>query len=278
MKAYSEKTHAKQVDNFRDLVNFVRAYGLIYNPSKYDLKLPQLETLLLNAQIALNNVTRDKSFYEDIINKRALAFANFRILSTRLVNALQSTDASPMKIKHAKSYHRKIQGKRAKPIDNIPTSLAIQTNAIDAAAMSLPPYTPNITDTTTDTHPYNTSEANITIDNIHSVAQLSYTQLLQHFSGLIAVLKTEATYMPNEVDLQLSTLEAMKDDLASKNDAVSTAIVTLSNARLTRDNTLYNNTNSIYQVSKEIKKYIKSIYTASDAIYMQIRALYFKPK
>lgn len=263
----SEKGHAKHVDNFRDLINFIRAYGARYNPSKNSLKLAQMESALLEAQMHLDNVTNVKSIYEDTVNKRALAFAGLKAFSTRLINALDSTDASPNKIKNAKTYHRKLQGKRASPTSNTITETANLPESTTSLA---------IIDNTNITTLVNTPDANMPIETTISTSQQSYTQQLQHFSGLISVLKTETSYMPNEVELQIATLEAMKNDLSTKNDDVSNAYVAISNARLERDKKLYKNTDSLYEVAMEAKKYIKALFGANSPEFAQIRGLDFQ--
>ena len=265
----SEKGHAKQVDNFRDLVNFIRAYGARYNPSKHNLKLAQMEASLLEAQTILDNVTRIKSLYEDIVNKRALAFNGLKTFSTRLMNALDCTEASPHKMKNAKTYHRKLQGKRATPITNTAAPIEPTTQPDTTTPIG-------IIDNTNITTIVNTPESNMPTENTISASQQSYTQLLQHFSGLIAVIKTETSYMPNEVELQITALDAMKSDLAAKNDEVSMAFVALSNARIERDKKLYKDANSLYKLAIEAKKYIKSIYTSNSLEFSQVRSLDFQ--
>ena len=80
-----------------------------------------------------------------------VAFNNLKSLSTRLVNALQTTDATTQTINDAKTFNRKMQGKKAS---------ASQT-----------PTDPN-------------APAPTTISTI----QQSYDQLIQHLTGLKSIL------------------------------------------------------------------------------------------
>ena len=148
MASTSEVGHAKNVANFQDIIAFVKGYGATYNPSKNSLKLPQLETLYTEAKDSLNNVTAKNTTYNNAVNERVEAFEDLRLLSTRLVNALETTDASDEKIEDAKGFNRKMQGKRASKIE-----------------IPLDPNTP----------------APKTI----SSSQQSYDQLIQHFEGMI---------------------------------------------------------------------------------------------
>ena len=240
MPSTSEVGHAKNVANFQDLIEFVTGYGATYNPSKDALKVPQLEALLTNAQGKLADVVAQNATYNTKVNERQTAFSGLKALSTRLINALQITDATEQVIDDAKGYNRKLQGQR---------SSAIPTTPLDPNAPA---------------------------PNTISTSQQSYTQQLQHFAGLIEVLKSEPTYTPNETDLQTTTLEAKKTELQTKNDEVATAYVEVSNARIARNSTLYTKDDSIFEVASEIKKYIKAVYGTTSPEFAQVKGIEFK--
>ena len=163
-------------------------------------------------------------------------------MSTRLVNALQTTDASDETVNDAKGFNRKMQGKKAS---------STQT-----------PTDPN-------------APAPTTI----STSQQSYDQLIQHFSGLKSVLEAEPTYTPNETELQVATLNAKIADLNTKNTAVATAYTNISNSRIARNETLYTSEDGIYETAGEVKKYVKSVFGASSPQYNQVSGIKFnKPR
>ena len=157
MSNYYETGHAKNVANFQDLIAFCTGYGATYNPTKNALKLPQLNTLFTSGQNALADVVTKNTAYNNAVNARIASFDGLRALSTRLINAFQTTDATTEKINDAKGFNRKIQGKRASKIDT--------------------PVDPN-------------APAPTTISSSHQ----SYDQLIQHFAGLISVLQSEPLY------------------------------------------------------------------------------------
>ncbi|WP_333601391.1 hypothetical protein [Flavobacterium sp.] len=239
MASTSETGHAKNVANFQDLIAFVTGYGTTYNPSKNALKLPQLSTLYSTAQTNLADVVTKNTTYNNKVNERLAAFSNLKSLSTRLVNALEATDASPEKIKDAKGFNRKMQGKRANPTQT--------------------PVDPK-------------ADAPATI----SASQQSYDQLIQHFAGIISVLQSEPSYTPNENDLKITALTTKQADLTAKNSAVATAYTTVSNSRITRDVTLYNTDTGLVDIAGEVKKYIKSIFGASSPEFAQVKGIEFK--
>lgn len=242
MASTSETGHAKNVANFQDLIEFVTGYGATYNPSKNSLKLPQLITLKATAESSLADVITKNTNYNNKVNERITAFSGLKSLSTRLLNALQSTDATPETIGNAKTFNRKMQGKKAS---------STQT-----------PTDPN-------------TPAPTTI----STSQQSYDQLIQHLAGLNSVLEAEASYTPNETDLQVASVNAKIADLTAKNTAVATAYASISNSRIARNETLYSSTTGLVETANEVKKYVKSVFGASSPQFAQVKGIEFrKPK
>jgi hypothetical protein len=240
MASTSEVGHAKNAANFQNLIAFVTAYGDTYNPSKEALKLSNLLVLKDKADLKLAEVVTNNTAYNIKISERQNAFSGLKSLSTRLVNALQTTDATDQIIKDAKGFNRKLQGQRA-------------------SANQTPPADPNTP-----------------APNTISSSQQSYTQQIQHFSGLISVLNSEPSYSPNETDLQIATLQAKLNELTTKNNEVATSYANISNARIARNTTLYSTEGSIFDVASEVKKYIKSIYGASSPEFAQVKGIEFK--
>lgn len=242
MSNYYETGHAKNVANFQDLIAFCTGYGATYNPTKNALKLPQLNTLFTSGQNALADVVTKNTAYNNAVNARIASFDGLRALSTRLINAFQTTDATTEKINDAKGFNRKIQGKRASKIDT--------------------PVDPN-------------APAPTTISSSHQ----SYDQLIQHFAGLISVLQSEPTYTPNENDLKIATLIAKQADMTAKNTALATAYTAVSNSRINRDKVLYKETIGLVPIATDVKKYIKAVFGASSAEYRQVKSIEFtKPR
>ena len=239
----TETGHAKNVANFEDFISFITGYGATYNPTKVPIKLLSLNTLFTTAKADILNVTSKSVAYNNATNARALLFEPLRPLSSRLVNAFSATDATTEMIKDAKAINRKIQGKRAKAVQE-----------------STDPNTP----------------APKTI----SSSQQSFDQLIEHFTKIIELLKTpEANYAPNEVDLKIATLTTQLAALKTANTNVSNAYTAVSNARIARDKTLYKDKTGLYDITAAVKDYVKSIYGTTAPEYKQISKIRFtKPK
>ena len=241
MASTSETGHAKNVANFQDLISFVTGYGATYNPTKNALKLPQLNALLSSSQAGLADVVTKNTAYNNKVNERVNAFSGLKSLSTRLVNALQTTDATIEKIDDAKGFNKKLQGIRAKAVTT--------------------PADPNAPAPTT-----------------LSTSQQSYDQQIQHFAGLISVLQSETSYTPNENDLKIVTLTAKQADLTAKNNGVATAYTNVSNSRIARDTTIYGTDTGLFDIAGEVKKYVKSVFGATSPQFAQVKGIEFTKK
>ncbi|MDD4215542.1 MAG: hypothetical protein PHR81_12100 [Bacteroidales bacterium] len=113
MASTSETGHAKNVANFEDLISYCTGYGTAYNPTKNSIKITAMNTLLTSARNSLQTVKTTKTAYDNGTNAREIAFTNLKKLCTRVVNALEATDATKQTVDDAKTINRKIQGKRA---------------------------------------------------------------------------------------------------------------------------------------------------------------------
>ncbi len=241
MASVSETGHAKNVANLQDLISFVTGYGATYNPTKNALKLPQLNALATASQASLADVVTKNTAYNNKVNERVVAFSNLKALSTRLINALQTTDATTEKVADAKLFNKKLQGIRAKAVTTPPDSNAPAPTTI-------------------------------------STSQQSYDQQIQHLAGIISVLQSETTYAPNENDLKIVTLTAKQADLTAKNNAVATAYTNISNSRISRDTTLYGTDTGLFDIATEVKKYVKSVYGATSPQFAQVKGIIFTKK
>ncbi|UOK42402.1 MULTISPECIES: hypothetical protein [Flavobacterium] len=239
MSSTSETGHAKNIANFQNLIQFVVGYGAAYNPSKNTLKIPQLNTIATNSNTKLADVIAKNTAFNNAVNDRINSFKGLKTLSTRLVNALETTNASKEKIKDAKGFNRKIQGRRASAMQTVSDPSSLAPSKI-------------------------------------STSQQSYDNLIQHFAGLVATLQSEVSFTPNEVELKLTALTAKQADLVAKNIAVASAYTAISNSRISRDKSLYDNGTGLVDTAVEVKKYVKSLFGTSSPEFAQIKGIVFR--
>lgn len=249
MASTSETGNAKNVANFEIVISFCIGYGATYNPSKANLKVPALQTQLASCKANIASVTSTSVAFNNATNARMIAFEGLKKLSTRLVNALDATAATAQVVKDIKTVNAKVQGSKLTKADSGKTAKPIDPN------------TPVV-------------ETDKTI----SVSQQSYSSLVEHFATMITILSAEPTYLPNENDLKIATLNTLLTTLKNTNTGVINTYTTVSNSRVARDQSLYNNTNGLCVTAKEIKMYVKSVYGASSPQYKQISGIEFKSR
>lgn len=242
MASTNETGHAKNVANLEVLIGYCTSYGPTYNPSKASIKLAALSTLHTNAQAALASLKTAKTAYDNATNARETSAAPVKKLCTKIVNALAATDASKLTVDDAKAINMKIQGRRV----NGKTAAKQPEESAEPA-----------------------SENNI------SVSQQSFDNLIDNFAKLTQTLTAEPLYKPNEVELQVATLNTMLTDLKNKNKAVITATANLSNARIARDKILYAEGAGIHDAALSVKQYIKSLFGPTSPQYKQVRGIKF---
>ena len=240
MASTSEIGHAKNLASFQNLIVCVRDYGTTYTTNNPELQLPQLEALSLEAQNALSALIIKRSNYDISVNNRQDIFSGLKKLSTRIMSVLQIARVDKRLMDDAKSYHRKLHGKRAK------TKVKME------------------------------EQVGVALPNRHSVSQQSYTQLMQHFEGLLSILNHAATYNPSSADLQLSNLIAMRADLEFKTQAVVSAESQLINARILRDNILYKRPNALVEIGNAVKLEVRTLFGHNSEEYNKIKKISFK--
>ena len=239
-----ETGHAKNVANFQDLISFCTGYGATYNPSKNALSIANLQTQLTNAQATLQAVKTTQTTFNNVTNTRMDAFKPLKSLATKIINALDATNASAETVKDARTINRKIQGQRATP----------------KSATAPPPVGDPATPP----------------DKTISSSQQSYDQQIEHFSKLMELLSADSNYTPNETELTVTAIQTKLNELKATNTAVIDAYTNWSNSRISRNAALYNPLTGLVNTALDIKKYVKSIFGATSPQYKQVSKLEFK--
>lgn len=112
-----------------------------------------------------------------------------------------------------------------------------------------------------------------------SVSQLSFDRVLDNFEKLIELLKNEPKYNPNEAELKITALDALKGDMKAANKAVLNAAKPYNKALQDRDKELYAAKVGLVDLMVDVKEYVKNAFGVKDARYMQISGLKFtRPK
>lgn len=240
MASTSETGHAKNVATFEDLISFCTGYGAAYQPSRAILQLPALHPQLAAARAVLQAVKTSKTAYDNATNSREIAMEPLKPLTTKIINALMSTDASPQTKDDARTVANKIRG----------------TNKSKGKVKS-------------------GTEASTQVAKTSSTSQQSYDKLVDHFAQLIVILSAEPKYQPNEIQLSLATLNSLHAELTTRNTNVGDAWAGVSNARMNRNNVLYGEVTGLVDVAMAIKNYVKSVFGTKSPQFKQVSGLRF---
>jgi hypothetical protein len=251
MASTSETGHAKNVANFEVLTSSCAGYGPEYNPSNNNIKVAQLQTTLATAKGALLTVKTTGTTFENTRNARevVLAPAPLKKFCTRIVNALDATNATKLTVDDAKTINKKIQGKRA---DNKKSDSA--TPPVEVTGTTPPEI------------------------NQISVSQQSYDSLIDNFNKLVVCVAAETLYVPNENDLKVTALNTALANYKALNTAVINAATPYKNAIISRNKVLYQENLGLVDTALEAKKYVKSVFGATSPQYKQISKIEFKKR
>lgn len=241
MSAVYETGHAKNVANFQTIITYVTAYGASYNPSKASIQLSNLIAAGAAAKAAIVNLNGLLPNYSKAIAAREEAFAPLSKLSTRIFNSLKATDAIEQVIANAETNHRKLTGRRASAKITEAEKLALAAEGKEV--------------------------------NQVSASQQSFDARLNTFDKQIKLLASIPSYAPNEVELQIATLQTLYADLLQKNTTVIAQTIPVHAARITRNEVLYNPETGLAALAKDVKNYVKSVFGARSANYKLISGI-----
>ena len=247
MASTSETGHAKNVANFQKMISFVTGYGTRYNPYTESLKIPSLIKLHTVAIADLNLVKATKTDFDNATNDRAIAFADLKSFSTQVIRMFGSSDVNEKAIQDAEGHNRKIQGRRAKAIEEVmQVPVAEQKELTEAEE-----------------------------DKHISTSQQSYDNLLDNFTELVVTVSAQPEYQPNEEELSAAGLQQKIKLLNTLNNRVIDHYTKWDNARIGRDRTIYNPMTGLKKTALAVKKYVSGIYKTSSKEYKQISSLKF---
>ena len=262
MTSTSETGHAKNVANFRLLIEHLEALGTQYSPSNPAIALTALQHKYDQAVAAMKSHRNIKVAYDDATNNREIHFKNIRSIATRIVNALESSGASDQKVKDAKTIVRKIRGERAsgksktKPGGLQPAEPQNQVTPNENLGQPAAPGG-------TEGNPVTTISA----------SQLSFDHRAENFAKLVEIIQTETLYNPNEAELKVTALQSYNGQLLQSTGAVAGKIAAYTTSIIHRNQELYATDTGLPHLAHDVKSYIKSVYGSTSPQYKAISAI-----
>jgi hypothetical protein len=239
----SESGDKKLLGNFRILIDECAADSG-YNPKNNKLKVPALNTQHTAGDAAVDAVAASRAPNKLAVTARETAYAGMRKLVVRSHNFLKACGVARAIVEDASQIVRKLGSGGRK------------TKVAPAASAG---------GTTTPT------PATVT----RSTSQMSYDNQLGTLQSYLEVVRNIPEYDPNEADLKIAAMDVLADDLAAKNNAVSTTQATLDQARGTRDQLLYLADDSILNTARQVKSYVQAALGSDSQLYKKIKGIRF---
>jgi hypothetical protein len=241
MSVISEGGSAKNLAKFGVVISIVDEMGTLYNPANANISIVLLKAKETEFKAAMTDLINESIPYKNAVNARVLEYEKMSGIAIRVKGALASSGASKEIIKDAKGIVNKIVCRR----------------------------------TTKKPEPDPNNPEGGTV----STSQMGFDDRKGHFELLIALLKGEPLYKPNENDLKVTELEAYIASLEPLNVNVVNTKAALDTKRMDRDVKFYGPGLSLSELTGTVKAYVKSVVGATSPVYKKLAAIkIIKPK
>jgi hypothetical protein len=216
-------SHVKTMQAFGKLKGICTGLGGAYNPGQQNLQVKALTTLQFNAQQVMDEVIEAKTAYDNITNRRELAFRNVRSLASRICYLLRSCGAHPLTLADALASNRMIQGRsRYRTPEPMPQE----------------------------------GEASVK----RRGRSRDYGSMVQYFAQLVETASEEPFYRTDVEELTIESLEQKVVELRSLNELVMKAELKLSQLYKQRKAVLYEDENSLVNIGRAVRHHIRGTF------------------
>lgn len=246
--SFFETGHVKNAANLLKYNQFLATLGTTYNPSNTAITTTAFATLHATAQAKINAIATALTNWKNDQNARETEFDNLNSFSTQLLGALKSTGAPQQTINDFSSLVGKMRG-----------DIEGKLTKADAGKLN--------TSNDGNSNPEETTSK--------STSQQSFDQKLEHFNKMILLLQSVTSYAPNEVQFQLTTLNAKQVTLNTVNDNANNSKSLLTSSRIDRNLFFYDPTTGVLELVKQSKEYIKSVFGAKSQQYKTAQTFRF---
>ena len=171
MASNIETGHAVNVSNFKLMIDKCASFGATYKPSNTDLTIANMTVLWTTGDAAHQTLTTAVQNSKNPINDREILFKPTNKLVTKVLNYFNSTKASKQVKRDAKGLGDRMRGFGVK-VGKLKDGMP------DPASVSK--------------------------------SHQSYVQRGDTFRQLVKLLGSEGNYVPNEVELQVATLDTLE--------------------------------------------------------------------
>ena len=236
MASVSEVGHGKNAANLASGIQILEEMGNLYNPTNPNIFLPNLNTIKAELNNVITVLNTKKPIYKNAVANREILIAPLSKKTTKSLNFFKSLNVSATDKENVASQVKKIRG------DKSPKKINPETTESDAI----------------------------------STSQMSYDNRIANLDTYINQLSSHPQYVPNETEIQVATLQAYHQELATASSQVNAAGNALLTARKNRNEALYTNENNVIKLMQEVKAYLKSLGDAGTPYYKAFVKLKFK--
>lgn len=245
MPSVIETGHTKNVSAFLAFIGFVDGWGADYKPTNPLLALAAIKAQHPLCEKAEKEARDQEKIFDDLVDKRQIAFEPLKPYATRIYNSFISLDIAKETKQGALEINRKIQGKRATPKkDDKPATTEGETPKVKGKSSS--------------------------------ASQQSFDNNVKHIDDLRAWVELHTDYNPNEADLKVAAIKAYHDKIDKANKDVINGQVPYDNKLDARDTALYAEKTGMVDVALAIKKYALGAFGSKSSKYKQISGLSFR--
>jgi len=216
--------HVKTMQAFGQLKGTCTGLGGSYNPGQQNLQVKALTTIQFNAQQVMDEIIEAKTAYDNITNRRQMAFREAKVLGSRLCSLLKSSGADPLTIQDALASNRKLQGR---------------------LRYRAPEPKPAEGDTPADSR---------------RKRAMSYGNQAQYFAELVETVTIDPFYNPTEENLRVEQLAQKVVELRSLNELVLKAEQNLSRLKQKRRALFYEDAHSLVNTARAVRAYIRGVF------------------
>jgi hypothetical protein len=235
MASTTETGHNKNVANFSTAFQIFEEMGILYNPSNTNLQLVSLAPIKTQLAGTITVLNDKKPIYKNAVANREIAIAPLNKIVTRALNFSLSTAISTTDKENLSSQAKKLRG--------VQKPKTINPDTAEGESIS--------------------------------TSQMSYDSRIANLDTFTSQLASHPEYVPNESELQISSLQTYQQELTTFSSLVNSAGNALITARKNRNDILYKNENNIIQLIKDIKAYLKSLGEAGKPYYNALIKLKF---
>lgn len=236
MASSSEVGHNKNVANLTSGIQILQEMGTLYNPTNSNIFLSNLNPIKTTLNGTITILNEKKPIYKNAVANREILISQLSKRITKSLNFFKSLNVSTTDKENVASQVKKIRGDKASKKINPDTS---ESESI-------------------------------------STSQMSYDSRIANLDTFINQISSHPEYAPNEIDIQIPSLQSYHQDLTASSNLVNSAGNALITARKGRNDVLYYNEDNVIKLMQEVKSYLKSLGDEGLPYYKAFVKLKFK--